>query len=85
MSSMLRQELHRLIDALPDTLLAEIANWLRSARLLLPLSVKEPSAPLTTPYTPVKLGGLWQTVSISDQDLTEARQTIWKGFGEQIE
>jgi hypothetical protein len=31
---------------------------------------------------PVQLGGLWHGVTISDEDIAEARREMWSRFGE---
>jgi hypothetical protein len=31
---------------------------------------------------PVKLGGLWKGVEISEEDIREMRREVWAGFGE---
>jgi len=67
---MLRQEIHRLVDALPEANLADLLRWLRHQRGEL-AAIPDQQAQNGQPrYTPVNLAGLWQGVTISDTDVT---------------
>jgi len=35
-----------------------------------------------TPYKPVALGGLWEGITITDEDIAEVRREMWSNFGE---
>ncbi len=36
----------------------------------------------STPFIPVVLGGLWEGVTISDDDIEEVRRDMWRDFME---
>lgn len=80
MSVISRADLYRLIDELPESVLTEVARFLEFIRFKLN---QEPLSP--RPYTPVALGGLWQGVTITDDDITTVRQDMGQGFGETVE
>ena len=84
MSTSTRQEVHRLIDRLPDSLLADLLHWLQSRKLWNVAPSMRPQAVIQPRYTPVKLADLWQGISIDEQDIQLARQSIWAGFGESL-
>lgn len=74
----LRRKIAHIIDDLPEPSLVELSSFLeylqfRNARR---------SAEAEPPYTPVAIGGLWQGVQISDDDLDEARHEMWGALGE---
>lgn len=79
---MLRQEVHHLVDTLPEARLAELVRWLRSQRIERATAASQPAESSPPRYTPVRLAGLWEGVIIGDDDLREVRQTMWAGFGE---
>ncbi len=35
-----------------------------------------------TPYKPVALGGVWEGVTITDEDIAEVWREMWGNFGE---
>jgi len=80
MSVINRTELYRLIDELPESVLTEVARFLEFIRFKLNQEVG-----LSTPFVPVALGGLWQGVAISDDDIARVRQEMGQGFGETVE
>lgn len=81
---MLRQEIHRLVDALPEANLADLLRWLRNQRGA-PAAIPDQRAQNGQPrYTPVKLAGLWQGIIISEAEMQSVRQTMWAGFGESL-
>jgi len=41
-----------------------------------PLDTAVPS-PQQTPYRPVALGGLWQGITITDEDIAKVRREMW--------
>lgn len=75
MSIINRADLHRLIDELPESVLLEVARFLEFVRFKLD---KQQSSP--TLYTPVALGGLWNEVTITDEDIANIRQEIQSGL-----
>lgn len=49
-------------------------------------SVKTSSkASIPPPFTPVALAGLWQGVTVNDEDIEQVRESMWAGFGEMAE
>lgn len=34
-----------------------------------------------TPFTPLALAGLWQGVTVDDEDIEKVREMMWTGFG----
>lgn len=82
--SVIRQELYRILESLPDAALAEITNWLKRQWLPAHTNGKKLS-PTQPPYTPVALGGLWQGISISENQLKQIRAEMWRNFGEATE
>lgn len=80
MSTISRRDLHRFIDRLPESSLAEVARFLEF--IFFKLGEKPDSA---SPYVPVALGGLWQGLTITDEDIMAVRQEMWRGFGEEVE
>lgn len=80
MTMISRTGLYRLIDELPEAMLPEVFHFLEFLHFKLEKEVIS-----TTPYTPVPLGGLWQGVTITDEDIDTIRQEMWQGFGEAVE
>lgn len=72
-----KQRLLTLIDELPDEALAEVASFAEYQR-----AKQQEKETSPTPYRPVALGGLWQGIHISDEDIAEARREMWGNFGE---
>jgi hypothetical protein len=79
MSTISRTELHRLIDELPEPIIPEVAQFVEFIQFKLDKQTKEP------PYTPVTLGGLWEGLAITDEDIARVRQEMWADFGEAAE
>lgn len=79
MTVLTREELHRWIDALPEAKLAKLTAGLSALRE----AFGEPSSS-TTPYTPVKLGGLWAGIKIDEQQIAQVRREMWANFGEDL-
>jgi hypothetical protein len=76
-SNGLKKRINRTINTLPESSLVEVATFLEY------LQYRASGGRQTTPpYTPVPLGGLWQGVVITDEDIEEIRQEMWMGFGE---
>lgn len=67
------EELISLVQALPqeaiDDLLKQAQFWSETRTN-------------STPYVPVKLGGLWHGVTITEDDLRAVRSEMWDSFGE---
>jgi hypothetical protein len=72
-----RQQAHELVDKLPDSTLADLLTWAQSRRDQ--QKVKSKRVP---DFTPVAMGGLWQGLRISEDEITRIRQEMWAGFGE---
>jgi hypothetical protein len=74
----LKQQVVAVLDTLPEETLAEVATFLDYLQYKL-----EQYPPQQTPYKPVALGGLWEGVTITDEDIAEVRREMWGNFGEQ--
>ena len=81
MSTISRTELHNLIDKLPEPALSEVAQFVKFVQFKL---TKETDTDSDT-YTPIPLGGLWQGITITDEDIATVRQEMWKDFGDKAE
>ncbi len=79
---LMRQEIHQLIDALPESTLMDLRRWLRNQRVKPAVLVDEQSGQIQPRYTPVRLAGLWHGITIDDDEIHAVRQTMWAGFGE---
>jgi hypothetical protein len=80
----LKKHVVTILDELPEETLAEVAKFLDYLQYKLehhPLDTAVPS-PQQTPYKPVALGGLWEGVTITDEDIAEVRREMWGDFGE---
>jgi hypothetical protein len=71
-----KRRLHEAIDALPEEALAEVASFVEYQRY------KHGQEQGATPYKPIALGGLWKGVTITEEDIAEARKEMWGKFGE---
>ena len=80
----LKQRVVTILDTFPEDTLTEIATFLDHLRYKLERYSVDTDVPSSqqTPYTPVALGGLWTGVTITDEDITEARREMWNSFGE---
>jgi hypothetical protein len=74
----LKEQINKTIETLPESSLREVATFLE----YLQYRGSQATRPSATPYTPVTLGGLWQGVVVTDEDIDEVRQEMWSGFGE---
>jgi len=70
----IKRQIITLLDALPEERLEEVADFVEF------LYAKH--TPRQTMYSPVALGGLWPDVAISDEDIAEVRQEMWRDLGE---
>lgn len=66
------EELQALIPQLPESAVDELLQRAREFQT----TNGEPEV------VPVKLGGLWMGIDISDEDIREMRREAWAGFGE---
>ncbi len=71
-----KQRLLTTLDLLPENALKEVFTFVDYS-----LYKQERSAK-ATPFKPIALGGLWENVSITDEDIAEVRQEMWRHFGE---
>ncbi len=80
----LKHQALTILDALPEEALVEVVTFLNY--LLYKLkdhsTGADVTAPPQTPYEPVALGGLWEGVTITDEDIAQVRHEIWGEFGE---
>jgi hypothetical protein len=68
----LKKQISQTIDTLPESSLIEVATFLEYLQYRESLSTRQSA----TPYTPVALGGLWQGITITDEDIDEVRREI---------
>ena len=73
----LKKQVLAKLDELPTDALEEVANFLDYLRFKL-----ERDSIRQTPFLPVSLGGLWDGVSISDEEIAGMRREIWGRFME---
>lgn len=73
----LKEQVLAIVDTLSEEDLQEVVTFLDYLQYK---SEHRPSQP--TPYKPVALGGLWEGVTIDDEDIAEVRREMWGGFGE---
>ena len=80
----LKQQVVTIVDTLPKETLTEVVIFLD----YLQYKLEHPSTGMgvpslqQTPYTPVALGGVWEGVTITDEDIAEVRREMWGSFGE---
>ena len=75
----LKKRVLMILDELPEESLAEVAwfaDYLQYKLKHHPLDTAVPSSE-QTPYKPVALGGVWEGVRITDQDIEEVRREMW--------
>ncbi len=70
----IKRQIITLLDALPEERLEEVADFAEF------LSAKHTLR--QTRYAPIKLGSLWTDVAISDADIAEVCQEMWRDGGE---
>ena len=73
----LKEQVVAVLDTLPEETLMEVVTFLDYLQYKL-----ESHPPQRTPYKPVALGGLWEGLTITDEDIAEVRREMWGGFGE---
>ena len=64
-----------LLDTLPDDALPEVVSFIEFQRYKRERAEAEPARP-----RPVKLGGLWAGVQITDEDIEDVRREMWGGI-----
>ncbi|MBE7529626.1 MAG: DUF2281 domain-containing protein [Ardenticatenaceae bacterium] len=74
----LKKRINKSIESLPESTLVEVATFLE----YLQYRESPVNRQTTASYIPVALGGLWQGMEITDEDIVEVRQEMWSGFGE---
>jgi hypothetical protein len=75
----LKKQVSQTIERLPESSLVEVATFLEYVQYRDSHSLSQG----VTPYTPIALGGLWNGITISDEEIDEVRQEMWAGFGEE--
>jgi len=68
----LKEQALAVLETLPETALKEVVIFLD----YLQFKLGRLPAP-QTPYKPVVLGGLWEGVTITDEDIAEVRREMW--------
>jgi hypothetical protein len=72
-----KQQIVDSLDRLPGEFLNEVATFLDYLQYKI-----EQKEQRQTPYRPVALGGLWEGVHISDDDIRQVREEMWNSLGE---
>ena len=70
-----RERIIALLEALPDEALADVVSFLESQRFK--THRQRSDGP---PYVPTPMGGLWQGVDITADDIADARREMWGRF-----
>ncbi len=80
----LKQQVVTIVDTLPKETLTEVAIFLDYLQYKLEYPPTGMGVPLfqQTPYKPVALGGVWEGVTITDEDIAAVRREMWGDFGE---
>ena len=73
----LKEQVVAFLDTLPEEALAEVATFLDYLQYKL-----DQHSPQQPPYKPVALSGLWEGVTITDEDIAEVRREMWGNLGE---
>ncbi len=68
----LKEQVVAVLDTLPEETLAEVASFLEYLQYKL-----DQHPPQQPPYKPVALGGLWEGVTITDEDIAKVRREMW--------
>jgi hypothetical protein len=74
-----KERIVALLDELPEDSLSEVVSFLEFQRY----KRERADAMLTSPR-PVKLGGLWAGVNITDEDIEAVRREMWGGIEERF-
>lgn len=75
----LKEQIASKLDSLSVEALTDILDFVEYQRF----KRERPPAELpTTPYTPVKLGGLIPELDLSEEEIDELRREIWSGLGD---
>ena len=74
-----KERIVALLDELPEDSLSEVVSFLEFQRY----KRERADGKLTRPR-PVKLGGLWAGVSITDEDIEAVRREMWSGIEERF-
>jgi hypothetical protein len=72
----LKEQVVAVLNTLPEEALAEVATFLEYLQYKL-----DQHPPQQPPYKPVALGGLWEGITITDEDIAEVRREMWGIFG----
>jgi hypothetical protein len=74
-----RTRIAMLLDALSEEALAEVVSFLEFQRFKLEQRAQHSQRP-----TPIKLGGLWEGIEITDEDIEAVRREMWDGIEERF-
>jgi hypothetical protein len=79
----LKKHVVEILDELPEETLTEVVRFLDYLQYRLERHTVDTAVPSSqqTPYKPVALGGLWEGVTITDEDIAEVRREMWGDFG----
>lgn len=83
----MKQYIIVLLDSIPEDQLPHVARVIESLRAMTtPEATDAPDDLRQTvneqpPFHPVALGGLWQGIEITDEDIAEVRREMWATLG----
>jgi hypothetical protein len=75
----LKEQIVNKLDSLSIEALRDILDFVEFQRFK---QERPPSNQPTTPYTPVKLGGLVPELDLSEEEIDKLRREIWSGLGD---
>jgi hypothetical protein len=75
----LKEQIVSKLDPRSDEALANILDFVEYQRFK---QQRAPSEQPTPPYKPVKLGGLWPGLDLSEEEIDELRREVWRGLGD---
>ncbi len=76
-----KSQIVRALDDLPPESLMAVAEFVEYLRS----KVVGPSPPTHKPQRIVKLGGLWQGYSFSEEEIRTARREAWSSLGQGVD
>ncbi|MFZ1550456.1 MAG: hypothetical protein WAV53_03540 [Anaerolineae bacterium] len=65
-----------MLESFPEVTLREVVTFIEFLNFK-----RQTQTHVQTPYVPVALGGLWQGVTLQDEDLAAVRREMWQNLG----
>ncbi|MBK6433288.1 hypothetical protein [Candidatus Amarolinea dominans] len=73
----LKHQLLALLESFPEDTLREVVTFVEFLNFR-----RQTQTHVQTPYVPITLGGLWQGITLQDEDVAAVRREMWQNFGE---